>query len=80
MAVAGYHVYLLCLQKFNVATFEDVAQFGYLGVPYFFVLSGFIIAFAHWKDLGKLESLPNYGYRRIVRLYPIYILYLAFCS
>ena len=45
MAVAGYHVYLLFLQKFNVATFEDVAQFGYLGVPYFFVLSGFIIAF-----------------------------------
>lgn len=31
MAVAGYHVYLLFLQKFNVATFEDVAQFGYLG-------------------------------------------------
>jgi len=75
MAVAGYHVYLLFLQKFNVATFEDVAQFGYLGVPYFFVLSGFIIAFAHWKDLGKLESLPNYGYRRIVRLYPIYIIF-----
>jgi exopolysaccharide production protein ExoZ len=72
VAVAVYHVYLIFLQKFGTPTFEVVSQYGQLGVPYFFVLSGFIITHAHWKDLGNAKSIPTYFYRRFVRVYPVY--------
>lgn len=77
VAVAIYHVYLLFFQKFGVATFEGVAKLGFLGVPYFFVLSGFIITLAHWDDLGRPERLASYGWRRFTRLYPVYWIFTA---
>ena len=77
VAVAFYHVYLLFYQKFGVETFEGVAKFGFLGVPYFFVLSGFIITLMHWGDLGRPERLSAYLWRRFVRLYPVYWIFTA---
>ncbi len=44
----------------------------HVGVDFFFVLSGFIIAWVHWGDLGRPERLGRYALRRFVRIYPPY--------
>ncbi|WP_026439672.1 acyltransferase family protein [Acidocella facilis] len=41
-------------------------------VLFFFVLSGFVIQSAHARDLGQIDALPRYLWRRIWRIYPLY--------
>ncbi|MDR3450392.1 MAG: acyltransferase [Alphaproteobacteria bacterium] len=52
-------------------------MFGHAGVEYFFVLSGFIIAHIHWKDIGLPSRLRSFAAKRFVRIYPVYWLVLA---
>ena len=61
----------------GVPVFSDFTRQGFRGVDFFFVLSGFIIFFAHFKDLGNPAAWKEYAYRRFVRVYPIYWLYTA---
>lgn len=50
---------------------------GYAGVEFFFVLSGFIMVYAHARDFERPDRLPRYASRRFLRIYPIYWLVLA---
>lgn len=43
-----------------------------VGVDFFFVLSGFIITWVHWRDIGVPERLGLYAWRRFVRVFPPY--------
>lgn len=58
--------------------FYGAAPFGGLlhnfnvGVDFFFVLSGFIIAWIHWGDLGHRDRLSGYAQKRFLRIYPPY--------
>jgi exopolysaccharide production protein ExoZ len=62
------------------AVFRDFTKYGDRGVDFFFVLSGFIILFAHVGDIDRPQRWGEYIYRRFVRLFPIYWLYTAgFC-
>jgi len=47
-------------------------DFGHAGVDFFFVLSGFIIHYAHAADLGRPDRLSRYAWRRFTRIYPTY--------
>jgi len=47
-----------------------------VGVDFFFVLSGFIIAWIHQEDIGRPSRLKRYALRRILRIYPPYWLIL----
>lgn len=47
-------------------------DFGYVGVDFFFVLSGFIITYVHFADIGSAGRIPRYLWRRFLRVYPIY--------
>lgn len=51
---------------------EGIFRAGHAGVDFFFVLSGFIIALVHHGDVGRPASLPDYAWRRFIRIYPIY--------
>ncbi len=47
---------------------------GEAGVQFFFVLSGFIIFYIHKKDLGVTANVYCYLSKRMLRIYPIYII------
>ena len=59
---------------FNIKGFYTPFSFGASGVDFFFVLSGFIIYYAHKKDIGKPRTLLTYLYKRVTRIYPIYFI------
>lgn len=50
----------------------NVFDFGYVGVDFFFVLSGFIITYVHFSEIGRPGQIPKYLWRRFSRIYPIY--------
>ena len=52
--------------------FLNIFYFGNYGVSFFFILSGIVILLAHWKDQGIPSAWPNYAWKRIRRVYPIY--------
>jgi exopolysaccharide production protein ExoZ len=73
-AVVFHHIPLLLAEpRYGGAGPLASAFFpGYHGVDFFFVLSGFIITYAHQEDIGKPRSLRRYAWRRFVRVIPIY--------
>jgi len=74
IAVAFYHVYIIARQVSpgSSVVMEQVARHGFMGVNFFFVLSGFIILMAHEKDIGQVDRLKNYISKRALRIYPAY--------
>jgi exopolysaccharide production protein ExoZ len=72
LAVVFYHVSLLFTQKADITVFGGYTRYGYMGVPFFFVLSGFIIGYAHFKDLNQPSKLPAFIYKRFIRVFPMY--------
>jgi exopolysaccharide production protein ExoZ len=79
ISVAAFHLSILMgVDRYGgVPVFQEFTKHGSRGVDFFFVLSGFIILFAHVGDIGKPRAWGEYLYRRFVRLYPIYWLYTA---
>jgi exopolysaccharide production protein ExoZ len=47
--------------------------FGFTGVYFFFVLSGFIIYYIHRVDVGSPSRMLPYLQKRVIRIYPVYI-------
>jgi exopolysaccharide production protein ExoZ len=47
-------------------------NFGYAGVDFFFVLSGFIIYYIGHRDIGQPKQLKSFIFKRFVRVYPLY--------
>ena len=78
-AVAAFHLSAMMGEPRygGERVFHDWVARGNLGVDFFFVLSGFIILYAHEKDIGRPERWRDYLRRRFVRVYPIYWLYTA---
>jgi peptidoglycan/LPS O-acetylase OafA/YrhL len=74
VAVVGFHTNIILKQPEygGQDIFGWLSSLGWLGVNFFFILSGFIIFFAHSKDIGRPEQLPNYLWRRFSRVYPAY--------
>ena len=52
--------------------FGAMAFPGSLGVQFFFVLSGFVMASAHHDDFGSLAAVWHFWWRRACRIYPAY--------
>ena len=52
--VAAFHLSMhMGVDRYGgVSVFTDFTRQGFRGVDFFFVLSGFIIFFAHFEDLG----------------------------
>jgi peptidoglycan/LPS O-acetylase OafA/YrhL len=54
------------------AGFERFFSFGDAGVPFFFVLSGFIVTWVHLRDFNQPWRLGGYLFKRAARIYPSY--------
>jgi peptidoglycan/LPS O-acetylase OafA/YrhL len=82
ISVAAFHLSVVMeLDRYGgEAVFRDYTRHGFRGVDFFFILSGFIILFAHHRDIGIPAAWKEYAYRRFVRVFPVYWLYTAgFC-
>lgn len=77
LAVTAFHLSLMMGEPRygGDAVLWDWAQYGRLGVDFFFVLSGFVILHAHQRDIGQPSALTRYVWRRLVRVYPVYWIY-----
>ena len=77
LAVAAFHLSITMGVPHYGGTpiLQDWMSLGHLGVDFFFVLSGFVIMMAHHADIGRPEQLRAYAWKRIVRVYPVYLLY-----
>lgn len=71
LAVLLFHTDVtLALPKYLGQHIFPIFDAGDSGVAFFFVLSGFVILFAHEKDLGRPEMLPSFLWKRFRRVYP----------
>lgn len=79
LSVAAYHLsfWLGEPQFLGHTVLTSVTWRLNLGVDFFFVLSGFIIAFAHEGDVGHPSRWRSYAAKRFFRVYPIYWIYTA---
>ncbi|WP_375512368.1 acyltransferase family protein [uncultured Nostoc sp.] len=50
----------------------QIFHFGWIGVDFFFVLSGFIIFYIHQSDIGKPDKFTPFLFKRFIRVYPLY--------
>lgn len=57
--------------------FGGFFDFGYAGVEFFFVISGFIIAHVHAGDIDEPGRFGRFARRRLLRIYPLYWLTLS---
>lgn len=54
---------------------------GFLGVTFFFILSGFILSYTYWDRIsGGTVSIGDFLKRRIFKLYPLHLLCLVIAS
>jgi peptidoglycan/LPS O-acetylase OafA/YrhL len=76
-AVVLYHVARHFDANYGMPLWRAAFQFGHAGVDLFFVISGFVILFVHWEDIGRPERIRRYAGRRLTRILPIYWVALA---
>ena len=59
------------INKYYGFDIREVRNFG-AGVDFFFVLSGFVMTYAHWYDIGRSDRVKRYCVKRFLRIYPPY--------
>jgi exopolysaccharide production protein ExoZ len=74
IAVALFHLDGFTLTYFNHSLFSF--RYGFTGIDFFFVLTGFIITYVHFKETQHHSSVKKFLLKRFVRVYPFYWLIL----
>jgi peptidoglycan/LPS O-acetylase OafA/YrhL len=70
--VVFYHAARHLGQNYGPSVLLRLFQFGHAGVDLFFVISGFIILYVHFDDIGRPDRFGRYLARRLTRIYPTY--------
>ncbi len=68
--VVLFHVHEIGLNRGGSAAYLDFAMLGYLGVSFFFVLSGFILVYVY---AGRVVAPRRFWQARFARIYPAYL-------
>jgi peptidoglycan/LPS O-acetylase OafA/YrhL len=69
LIVVIFHV----LETYSGTRFKQIINHGYLAVDFFFLLSGFVVAYAYDDRWGKMTQWEFYK-RRLIRLQPMVIM------
>lgn len=69
LIVVAFHV----LETYSGNRFNQIINHGYLAVDFFFLLSGFVVAYAYDDRWGKMSQWDFYK-RRLIRLQPMVIM------
>ncbi len=72
VSVCLFHAAERTGKSLSAPEFSRFFESGKLGVDLFFVISGFIIFFVHFKDINNPAASRRYLYRRFTRIYPLY--------
>ena len=72
MLVVLCHMSGSTLTYFGTSFLSDIFFEGYIGVDFFFVLSGFVITYVHFKDIEGGSNRIIFLKKRFIRIYPIY--------
>ncbi len=70
LAVVAFHIRLSDSFRESLPTIHAIATHGYLGVPLFFVISGFCLAASAASSRRNNESALSFLKRRFRRIYP----------
>ena len=70
--VCWYHITMRGLVDVN-ATLRAIGSPGHVGVPIFFVISGFVIPYSLYRGRYRLSNFRQFVVKRIVRLDPPYL-------
>ncbi len=74
LLVVYHHTNYEVVEMFGDNWLRSLFDLGDAGVQFFFVLSGFIIYYVHRSDIGQPAQARRFLIKRIIRIYPIYIL------
>lgn len=76
LAVFGSHLFILQSFEQTKWLFDRILYEGYLGVTFFFILSGFILTYNYYDKIKSLDKsmIKKFYKARIFRIYPVYIL------
>jgi exopolysaccharide production protein ExoZ len=75
--VVLHHAHIILKREFQQENWFGIFHFGWIGVDFFFVLSGFLIFYIHQVDLGRASQFKTFVTKRFLRIYPFYWLMLA---
>src|SRR5579871_2765734 len=77
--VIGFHLFAVPVTATPLASGLSLAfRGGFLGVDLFFVISGYLLGGQLFDYLGQPGTLVTFYGRRIARIWPLYLLFLAF--
>ena len=74
LLVVYHHANHEVVEMFGQNPLRSLFDLGDAGVQFFFVLSGFIIYYVHRGDIGRPARAREFLLKRIIRVYPIYVL------
>lgn len=80
LAILVFHVLTVGLASHDLGVFGPVVNRLDIGVPVFFVLSGFLIYAPFVVSAGRRPRISTYAMRRFLRIVPAYWVALAFAS
>lgn len=69
--VVLFHTQTIVAHRLGFVPFNNLFVNGEKGVDLFFVLSGFIITYVHFQDVGRPHRIGAYTYSRFCRIYPL---------
>jgi exopolysaccharide production protein ExoZ len=70
--VVFHHANIILDRELHQDGSFKIFHFGWVGVDFFFILSGFIIFYIHHHDLGKPSQFKSFITKRFLRIYPLY--------